>query len=196
MSDNATFYTQLAYAGDAHSYKLGSDESLYPGDLNDKFKSLRVGKLVKVLAWQHNESGQYREWDTDQENITDIGGLSRFKVAASTTLPIAVRLQDLTGAPEGSYSLKVSSYEVGEATISSGDPEFRLVGIMPESGPPVTTAIYVRNGDGHYVATGAVHFTWNSNTKSVDIADATNFPENMENERTGRNEFTFRLVSV
>jgi hypothetical protein len=196
--DQVTFYAQLSFAGEAHTYDLGADENLHPGELNDKFKSVKVGRQAKVLAWQHaNQTGKYREWDLDQADITGIGGLSRFKVIRDTTLPIAVRLEDLTGGQNRQYSLKVDSFEVGQALVYSGDPEYGLVGIMPEDGPPVTTAIYVRDEQsGNYVATGAVHFAWNSTTKSVDIADDTNFPANMEYKRDGRNQFIFELTSV
>jgi hypothetical protein len=191
-----TFYSRLNYTGDAHTYAAGTDEKLHPGELNDKFKSVKVGRKAKVLAWQHsNQSGKYREWDLDQPDISDIGGLTRFKVVESTTLPIAVRLQDLTGAPTGRYSLKAASYDVGDTIVRSGDPEYGLVGVMPEDGPPVTTAIYVRDEhSGVYVAVGAIYFVWNSDTKSIDVADASNVPENLDYSRDGRNQFTFKLT--
>ncbi|MBW8801423.1 MAG: hypothetical protein JF597_50155 [Streptomyces sp.] len=193
-----TFYTRTNYTGDAHTYVVGADENLYPGGLNDKFKSVRVGRKAKVLAWQHaNQTGKYQEWDIDQPDISDIGGLTRFKVVESTTLPIVVRLQDLTGAPARRYSLKIASYDVGDTIAYSGDPEYGLVGVMPEDGPPVTTAIYVRDEhSGVYVAVGAIYFVWNSSTKSIDVADASNVPENLDYSRDGRNQFTFKLTEV
>lgn len=195
--DEVMFYKSVNYAGDPYAYKLGAQEAL-PGELNDRFRSVRVGELVKVLAWQHyGQSGIYREWEVDTPDITDIGGLSTFRVVEKTTLAIAVRLQDDTGAEPGRYSLKVVSYEVGEITAHSGDPEYSLVGFMPAGGPPVTTAIYVRDErTGEYMAIGSVYFAWNAGTKSVDIADETNFPENMTHERAGSNRFTFRLTST
>ncbi|MFE3261710.1 beta/gamma crystallin domain-containing protein [Nocardia sp. NPDC059091] len=195
--DEATFYRNVDYAGEPHAYKLGTQESL-PGDLNDRFRSVRVGELVKVLAWQHyGQSGRYREWEVDTPDITDIGGLSTFRVVEKTTLAIAVRLQDDTGAAPGRYSLKVVSYEVGEITTHSGDPEYALIGFMPAGGPPVTTAIYVRDEHtGEYVAIGSVYFVWNPQTSAVDVSDDTHFPENMTYERAGNNRFTFHLTAT
>ncbi|MFE3026119.1 beta/gamma crystallin domain-containing protein [Nocardia tengchongensis] len=195
--DEATFYRNVDYVGEPYAYKLGTQESL-PGDLNDRFRSVRVGELVKVLAWQHyGQSGRYREWEVDTPDITDVGGLSTFRVVEKTTLAIAVRLQDDTGAAPGRYSLKVVSYEVGEITTPSGDPEYALVGFMPAGGPPVTTAIYVRNEQtGEFVAIGSVYFVWNPQTSAVDVADETNFPENMTYERAGSNRFTFHLTAT
>ncbi len=115
----------------------------------------------------------------------------------STTLSIAVRLQDDTGAEAGRFSLTVESYEVGRVTTLSGDPEFALVGTMPADGPPVTTAIYVRDEQTfQYAAPGAVYFVWNPETKAVDVADATNFPANMSYERASPNQFIFHLTTA
>ncbi|MFG2261117.1 beta/gamma crystallin domain-containing protein [Streptomyces mirabilis] len=47
-----TFYSRPNYTGDAHTYAVGTDENLHPGELNDKFKSVKVGRKAKVLAWQ------------------------------------------------------------------------------------------------------------------------------------------------
>ncbi|MFD6356934.1 beta/gamma crystallin domain-containing protein [Nocardia tengchongensis] len=195
--DEATFYRNVDYVGEPSACKLGTQESL-PGDLNDRFRSVRVGELVKVLAWQHyGQSGRYREWEVDTPDITDVGGLSTFRVVEKTTLAIAVRLQDDTGAAPERYSLKVVSYEVGEITTHSGDPEYALVGFMPAGGPPVTTAIYVRDEQtGEYAAIGSVYFVWNPQTSAVDVSDETNFPKNMTYERAGSNQFTFHLTAT
>lgn len=173
--DEATFYRSTNYGGDAFPYRLGANEEL-PTNLNDKFKSVRVGSMVKVLAWQHyGGTGQYREWEVDTPDITDIGGLSWFKVIESTTLSIAV----------------------GSVTTLSGDPEFALIGTMPADGPLVTTAINVRDvPTGVYIAVGSVYFVWNPETMAVDVADATNFPANMSYERASPNQFIFHLTSV
>jgi Membrane binding/Beta/Gamma crystallin len=195
--DEATFYTSANYSGESYPYKLGTQESL-PGGLNDRFRSLHAGELVKVLAWQHyGQSGRYREWQADTPDITDLGGLSTFRVVEKTTLAIAVRLRDDTGAEPGRYSLKIVSYDVGEITTRSGDPEYSLIGFMPADGPAVTTAIYVRDEQsGQYAAIGSVYFVWNPETEAVDIAEETHFPGNMTRQRDGSNQFTFHLTST
>ncbi|WP_017599593.1 beta/gamma crystallin domain-containing protein [Nocardiopsis lucentensis] len=199
MSDNEViFYEELNYGGASHPYKLGDDINLGNTSLNDKFTSVKVGAKVKVVAWQHyDQTGVYREWDVDQPDITDIGGLTRFRVVKSGTLPIAVRLEDLTGQEKHHYSMKVDSHDVGTAKVYSGGAGYGLVGLMPEAGPPVTTAIYVRDEkSGVYVATGSIYFTWDGETKSIRIDNAENFPKNMEHQRERRNEFTCQLKSV
>ncbi|MFI6574821.1 beta/gamma crystallin domain-containing protein [Nocardiopsis sp. NPDC050513] len=199
MHDNEViFYTEPNYGGASYNYKLGDDVDLGNTSLNDKFTSLRVGPKVKVVAWQHyNQTGTFREWDVDQPDITEIGGLTRFRVLDGGTLPVAVRLEDKTGGKPRQFSMKVESRDVGTALVYSGDREFGLVGLMPEDGPPVTTAIHVRNEQsGVYVATGSVYFAWDKKTKSVKIADETNFPTNMAHKREGRNAFVCQLKSV
>ena len=199
MSDTeACFFTEYKHEGDRHCYPLGANENLWPGNLNDRFKSVSVGRSVKVLAWQHaNASGKYREWVTDEDDITEIDGLSRFAVVADTTLPIAVRFVDDTGAPPGQYSLQLNSHDVGEIKMLSGDSADSLVGIMPADGPPVTTALYVRNErTGDYAANGSIYFSWNGATKSIDVADETNLPANVSYQRTDRNQFTFTLTRL
>jgi hypothetical protein len=197
MSDNeACFFTEYKHEGERHCYPLDADVNLWPGALNDKFKSVQVGRNVKVLAWQHGtSSGNYREWVVDEADITDIGGLTRFKVVQDSTLPIAIRFEDRTGAPPQHYSLQVTSHQVGEVKVISGDSSLHLVGIMPASGPPVTTAIYVRDlASGEYLANGSIYFGWNASTKSIDVADGTNLPANLTYQRIERNQFTFALV--
>jgi hypothetical protein len=197
MSDNeACFFTEYKYEGERHCYPLDTHEDLWPGALNDKFKSVTVGRSVKVLAWQHGDgTGAYREWSVDEPDITDIGGLSRFTVARDTTLPIAVRFEDHTGAPPQRYSMQLNSHQVGEVRMLSGDRDFRLVGIMPADGLPVTTAIFIRDEqDGQYVANGSIYFGWNADRKTIDVVDQTNLPANVVYQRSDRNRFVFGLT--
>jgi Membrane binding/Beta/Gamma crystallin len=199
MSDNeACFFTEYKFEGERHCYPLGANENLWPGALNDKFKSVKVGRVVKVLAWQHaNATGAYREWSVDEEDITDIGGLSRFAVVRDTTLPIAVRFEDGMGGPARRYSLQMNSHDVGEVKVMSGDSEFGLVGIIPADGPPVTTAIYVRDeSSGEYIATGSIYFGWNADTKAIDVVDETHLPKKLGYQRVDRNRFVFTLTEA
>ncbi|MFD9655821.1 beta/gamma crystallin domain-containing protein [Streptomyces mirabilis] len=69
-----TFYSRLNYTGDAHTYAVGTDENLHPGELNDKFKSVKVGRKAKVLAWQHsNQSGTGNGTLTSLTSLTSAG---------------------------------------------------------------------------------------------------------------------------
>lgn len=194
----AVFYTQNDYKGDKHPYRIGDDINLYPGNLNDKFRSSVVAWDTKVLAWQHaNSSGHYKELEGEVPSLSDLGGLSRFKVITNDTRIIAFKFTDKTGGTPKQYSLKLNAADVGEKILySDEDNEFKLVGVIGESGPPVTTAIYIRNEhNGQYLDAGSVFFQWNKDLKQVDIVSSENFPKQLESERAGPSKFLMTLVS-
>lgn len=161
------FYTAKDFGGSTYPYKVGDDVSL-DKDLNDKFLSVNVGLAAKVLAWRdYNKGGPYEEWSGGpRPDITSIGGLSQFMVIDADTRAIAFLFRDATGGADRQYSLKVDAHDVGEVTMFSNDgDEHRLAGLMPAGGPPVTTAIYVRDEkSGVYIATRSVFFKWNDQT--------------------------------
>ncbi len=162
----ANFYTEKSFGGEEYSYTIGSDISV-PGNLNDKFLSVNVGAAAKVIAWQHySATGIYKEWTGENPDITDIEGLSRFQVVDGDTRAISFLFKDTTGGTTKQYSLKVDARDVGTVTLySNEDDTYRLVGIMPDSGPPVTTAVYLRDeSSGSYLAIGSVYFQWESSS--------------------------------
>jgi hypothetical protein len=162
----ANFYNEKNFGGQVFPYSIGSDVSL-PNSLNDTFLSVNVGAAAKVLAWQHySATGIYREWTGENPDITDIGGLSRFEVVDGNTRAISFLFKDATGGKPKQYSLKVDAADVGTVTLySDEDDNYRLVGIMPENGPPVTTALYIRDeSTGVYIAIGSVYFQWDSSS--------------------------------
>lgn len=161
------FYIEKDFGGDAYPYKVGDDVRL-PPELNDKFLSVNVGIAAKVLAWRdYDKGGPYREWTGANPDITDIEGLSRFIVVDGNTRAIAFLFKDDTGGADRQYSLTVKAADVGDVIIySNNGDDYSLVGLMPPDGPPVTTAIYVRDeNSGVYIATGSVYFKWNSETE-------------------------------
>jgi len=196
--NQAAFFTEKNYGGDKFEYEIGPAVSL-PGNLNDRFKSVKVGTNAKVIAWQHySETGYYREWTGDVPDISNIGGLSRFQVVSHNTRAISFLFQDATGGAEKQYSLKVDARDVGTVVLYSApddDGDYGLVGIMPKDGPPVTTAIFVRDEhSGIYIAVGSVYFKWNSSTDEVDIVEDENWPKQLTHRRTGPSAFLVTLV--
>jgi len=192
------FFTLDNFKGDKHQYKSGDDINLWPGNLNDKFKSAIVASDTKVLAWQHdNASGKYKELEGEVPSLADIGGLTRFKVISNDTRVLAFKFKDQTGGTRKQYSLKLNAADVGEKILySDEDDEFKLVGTIRETGPPVTTATYIRNEhDGKYLDAGSIFFQWNKTSKQVDIVSSENFPKQLETERTGPSKFIITLVS-
>ncbi|KAK3496325.1 membrane binding-domain-containing protein [Neurospora crassa] len=190
------FYQKKNFEGPGDTYAIGQDISV-PGSLNDKYFSVAVGASAKVIAWQHyNESGRYREWATSQADISDIGGLSRFRVVDDDTRAVSFLFKDATGGADKQYSLKVDARDVGTVTLYSNDgDEYGLVGIMPEGGPPVTTAVYVRDEhSGVYIAVGSVYFEWNKDNGEVDVVENEHWPKQLKSKRTGKSSFEVTLV--
>ncbi|WP_158566764.1 beta/gamma crystallin domain-containing protein [Actinomadura craniellae] len=195
------FYEGTNYTGKEHHYKEGDEVVFqYPEDLNDKFKSVKVGSLVKVLAWQHSDGGGKHEvWEADNADIGSIDGLSKFRIIAHATQAVAVRFED--NADNGhQHCLYVQAAGVSDGKVKScaGDPAFKLIGIMPAGGPPVTTAIFVRDETtGQYLdPNGALHLRWNDETKQVDVADSTNFPGHLKWTRAEGNRFVISLEKI
>ncbi|KAK4120732.1 hypothetical protein N657DRAFT_658366 [Parathielavia appendiculata] len=200
----AIFYTKTDFSGTPNAYKVG-DEITLPGELNDKFQSVEVGVNAKVIAWQHYDgSGIYKEWEGQQPDITSIQGLTRFKVVPANTRAIAFAFQDATGGKPLQYTLKVDAADVGAVKLFSKDAaaaaegnEYRLVGLMPEGGLPVTTAVYVRNeADGGYVAVGSVYFQWDEKDGQMHIVQDDNWPKQLKQEQTGPSAFLVTLVDA
>ncbi|KAF2962745.1 hypothetical protein GQX73_g10826 [Xylaria multiplex] len=190
------FYTKKDFEGDKFPYSIGDDISV-PTDLNDKFLSVNVGVAAKVIAWQHyNSTGIYKEWTGENPDISEIEGLSRFKVVDNDTRAITFIFKDATGGADKQYSLKLNAADVGTILIYSNDgDDYHLVGIMPSGGPPVVTAIYVRDeSTGVYIATGSVFFQWNSASKQVDIVESDNWPPQLKYERSGPSSFIVTLI--
>jgi|GEM_PF-2325714 len=196
--EQAQFYVSKDFGGSPQTYKVGDDINLYPGDFNDKFKSAIIGSAVKVLAWQHDSGvGDHEVLTGSNPDISFVGGLSRFKILPLATRIIAFKFKDATGGAARRYSLKVNAADVGERLLySNEDDEFKLVGTMPEKGPSVTTAIYVRDEQtGSYLATGSVFFQWNAGTQQVDIVSQQNFPAQLKHERADASSFILTLTS-
>ncbi|KAK3391347.1 membrane binding-domain-containing protein [Sordaria brevicollis] len=195
--NSAVFYQQKDFSGPGDSYPISPESVSVPGSLNDKYLSVAVGASAKVIAWQHyNEMGHYREWTDSQPDISDIEGLSRFRVVDDDTRAISFIFKDSTGGESKRYSLKVDARDVGAVTLYSNDgDEYALVGILPAGGPPVTTAVYVRDEkSGGYIAVGSVYFQWNESTGEVDVVENDNWPKQLDAKRTGKSAFEVTLV--
>jgi hypothetical protein len=198
----AIFFEGKNYEGTAHPYPIsGEDQATCSGDslaLNDKYLSVQVGQGVKVLAWQHCDgSGKYREWTEDIPDLSDIGGLSRFKVVGNSDSTIAFRLVDRSGA-EIPLSLKLQAYAIGESTDRSDDnnDEYHIIGHVPTDqagGEPFVTQVSLRKEvwPGEYLSLGSVYFNWNDSDKKVDLTYTDNKPAGFEFEQTGVGTFDF-----
>ncbi|BBB15380.1 uncharacterized protein RVIR1_09000 [Candidatus Rickettsiella viridis] len=94
-SNKVIFYTGVNYTGDAYRYKIGDSYDFYPGPysgnpLNDKFKSVKVGRNCSLHAWEFGEytcgsptierKGLFKIFTEDTPDMALGDGLSSFVV--------------------------------------------------------------------------------------------------------------------
>jgi hypothetical protein len=76
------FYTQSNFGGQKYEYREGDLVDLYREfpNLNDSFKSVKVGSGLKVSVWRDDAFHGYGELYTKDVSSIDVGGLSSFFV--------------------------------------------------------------------------------------------------------------------
>jgi hypothetical protein len=195
MSLTATFFDKFNYEGNEYSYPAKDELVEVTGSLNDKFKSLKVGANTKVYAWQHyGATGKYGEWETDQPDLSYMGGISVIKVTENNSSGVWVRLQNTTGDnKEYEMTIKISE-DIGSQTVPSSFPEHALVGIIPDNGQDHITQVAVREKGGSYVANGSCFFK--SDGDKVIMTAGENYPSNMSYNEDNNGFFTFILNSA
>ncbi|MDF2388308.1 hypothetical protein JMG10_43195 [Nostoc ellipsosporum NOK] len=209
-SNEAIFYTDKDYQGDKYIYLKGSGDQATcqgeEGELNDKFLSVEIGSLSKVLAWQHcDASGNYQEWTASKPDISGIEGLSRFKVIDTTDAVIAFRLVDDTNSPTA-LTLYLQTFGIpsdGAITDSTndGNDDYRIIGILPTNagGESNVTSVNLRNAAGEFLpaGSGSVYFKWNA---AQNKAEYTTYPDTapkgFEIKQTSPNTFEFHWVGA
>lgn len=90
----------------------------------------------------------------------------------------------------------MDAHDVGSVILYSNDgDEYRLVGMMPQDGPPVTTAMYIRDEkSGSYLSVGSVFFQWDPSTEGVKIVENDNWPKQLKEEQKGPSSFLITLI--
>ncbi|MFC9995099.1 beta/gamma crystallin domain-containing protein [Nocardia sp. NPDC127526] len=198
QSNEAIFFTQRDFQGDSFPYSTNDGVVEVPGQLNDRFLSVRVGATAKVMAWQHyGFGGAYAEWDTDQPDISAIHGLSVFTVTYRSTRFIAARFVNAT-RPDRTYAMKVNTAGadpgLSERWLAQNDPDFLPIALAFEDGRSVTTALYVRDQETYiYNPTGSCYFRWNPTTSEVELDPGAAFPPGMSHKQASASEFIFEL---
>ncbi|XYZ63987.1 hypothetical protein KP696_09930 [Nocardia seriolae] len=197
-SNQAIFFTARQYAGEPYVYSIDDGVVEVPGQLNDKFLSVKVGANAKVMAWQHyGFGGAYAEWDTDQPDISGIHGLSVFTVTYRSTQFIMARFVNATQT-DRTLAMKVNTAGadpgISERWLAQDDPHFSPIALAFEDGRQVTTALYVRDENTYiFNPTGSCYFRWNRTTDAVELDPGVNFPQGMSHKQASANEFIFEL---
>lgn len=197
-SNQAVFFTRPNFDGDSHRYSIDDGVVEVLGELNDRFKSVKVGDIAKVLAWQHyGFGGNYAEWDSDQPDISAIGGLSVFTVTYRTTRFIMARFENVTQT-DRILAMKVNTAGadpgLSERWLMQNEPDFVPIALAFEDGRSVTTALYVQDQTTFiFSPTGSCYFRWNSGTNAIEMDPGANFPAGMTCKQASASEFVFEL---
>lgn len=110
FSTGVIFYKGKNYTGDGFLYIESNEEYRLPTELNDKFNSVRVGRLSQVQGWKdyaaNNAPGNITKiWQYDTPDLSEIKGLSRFTVFPKHTDILAIQLNNNTGNNNVFYQL-------------------------------------------------------------------------------------------
>ncbi|NEO97621.1 MAG: hypothetical protein F6K58_02700 [Symploca sp. SIO2E9] len=196
----ANFYDHTNYVTPTeYPYEESDDVVNLDNNLNDKFKSVKVGTTSKVLAWRHysdSQAGQiYAEWSTDQPDInSEIKGLSKFKVVPGESAAIAARL--IKAKQDNKvYCLYTNVFSVGDVETCTTDDDYALVGIIDPDHfkQELVSQITVRDkSTGEYLNNGSGYFS-SDDGSAVDFDPKANFPANMEWAKQGNNRFDFTI---
>lgn len=190
-----SFYPEENYGGIVATSELNKVEHQA---LRSKYNSYKLGSGTKLLVWNHSNYYDQEEWTSDKSSIPSSSTKQCYQVLEGTTSVIGFRFKDTTGAEAKSYSLTLNASDIGQIVLLSNESDqFAIAGTMPQNGPPVTTAVYVRDmKTGVYIAQGSVYFQWDGAAGKVVIADQTNWPKQLEHKEEGDSNFTITLIST
>ncbi|NHB95294.1 beta/gamma crystallin domain-containing protein [Photorhabdus stackebrandtii] len=193
-----TFFEEKNYQGKSHEYPELDKIISLPSHLNDKFRSVRIGKLSKVHAWRHynNPESQYYEWVVDNPDIDkEIRGLSKFRIVQKETRLVALRVIDDTHS-DVKFSMTVKIFngekqEKIEVNTITGDNYAVVDELLMQK--EIVTSIYVRNTNtGEYIGNGSFYFSYDAHGVAI-IDEDLNFPENLKLVHAGSNRFDFHI---
>ncbi len=178
IASGVDFFKAKNYDGEPTHYAEKDAVIDVPIEDNDKYLSADIGTNSKLYAWQHyDHSGNHREWQTDQPDLTVMGGISQFMVAPNDTNGIWVKLTNNT-SEEGIFTMFINvSEDIGERTVASNVEDYSLVGVIPDNGQDHIAQIAVREPNDDYGANGSCFFK--SINGDIILTEGPNFPPNM-----------------
>ncbi|MGL4250594.1 MAG: beta/gamma crystallin domain-containing protein [Aeromonas sp.] len=165
----ATFYQNKEYTGVSTYLPESPYYHEFHGSENDLYKSVKIGILSKVFAWQHHGAGGvYREYITSNPDLTELRGMSVVKVVPNVVQGVGIRLVDKINTGK-KYCLSSKVWGKGEAAnvySCTDNPEYQLVATMNPTlgGESVIASIAVRNMEpedpnyGQFINNGSVYF--------------------------------------
>ncbi|KMW72737.1 hypothetical protein TI10_11215 [Photorhabdus luminescens subsp. luminescens] len=196
-----TFFEEKNYQGKSHDYPELDKIISLPSNLNDKFRSVKIGKLSKVHAWRHynDPESKYYEWVVDNPDIDrEIRGLSKFRIMQKDTKLVALRVIDDTHSDtKFSMTVKIFNGEEQETidVNATTDDNYIVVNELLVQ-KEIVTSIYVRNvNTGEYIGNGSFYFSYDA-IGIATIDEGLNFPKNLKLVHVGNNRFDFHITST
>ncbi|PHM70059.1 beta/gamma crystallin domain-containing protein [Xenorhabdus kozodoii] len=199
LINGVVFYTGKNYTGAAYEYPENNTAvNLVGTPLNDQFLSVKIGIGSVVFAWRHSsdsEVGQiYREWDTNQPDISDIKGLTKFIVSPSNRDLLAVKLINESGVDQV-FRVNIQTYTIPNPVDCYSNDDYKVVGLVPKDGQLYVTSVVIFNQNNIPVTQGAVYFKHNGTDLDIVTYDTTK-PAHMRFEKVEGYHFKFVLENI
>uniref|UniRef100_A0A3B0LWZ1 Uncharacterized protein n=1 Tax=Arsenophonus endosymbiont of Trialeurodes vaporariorum TaxID=235567 RepID=A0A3B0LWZ1_9GAMM len=150
-------------------------------ELNDKFNSVRVGRLYQVQGWKdyaaNNAPGNITKiWQHDTPDLSEIKGLSRFTVSLKYTDILAILLNNNTGN-NIFYQLVFNIYFVSNPIHTKANKYYQCITYFPQDGNLYYANIAITSNQNRPAIRAQVSFKYNMSTNEIDIMMSNqNFP--------------------
>lgn len=198
ISTGAIFYKGKNYTGDSFLYVESNEEYRLSAELNDKFNSVRVGRLSQVQGWKdyaaNNAPGNITKiWQYDTPDLSEIKGLSRFTVSPKYTDILAILLNNNTGN-NIFYQLVFNISFVSNPIHIKANTDYQCIGSFPQDGNLYNANIAITSNQNRPAIHAQVSFKYNMSTNEIEIMMSNqNFPSMLSFEKVERNRFCLNI---
>lgn len=199
FSTGVIFYKGKNYTGDGFLYRESDEEYRLSTELNDKFNSVRVGRLSQVQGWKdyaaNNAPGNItKTWQYDTPDLSEIKGLSRFTVFPKYTDILAIQLNNNTGNNNIFYQLVFNISFVCNPIHIKANTDYECIGSFPQDGNLYNANIAIISNQNRPAIRGQVSFKYNMSTSEIEIMTCNqNFPPMLSFQKAERNRFQLNI---
>jgi len=198
FSTGVIFYKGKNYTGDSFLYVESNEEYRLSAELNDKFNSVRVGRLSQVQGWKdyaaNNAPGNITKiWQYDTPDLSEIKGLSRFTVSPKYTDILAILLNNNTGN-NIFYQLVFNISFVSNPIHIKANTDYQCIGSFPQDGNLYNANIAIISNQNRPAIRAQVSFKYNMSTNEIEIMMSNqNVPSMLSFEKVERNRFCLNI---
>ncbi|HGJ5891892.1 MAG TPA: beta/gamma crystallin domain-containing protein [Arsenophonus apicola] len=199
FSTGVIFYKKKNYTGDGFLYVESNEEYRLPTELNDKFNSVRVGRLSQVQEWKdyaaNNAPGNITKiWQYDTPDLSEIKGLSRFTVFPKHTDILAIQLNNNTGNNNIFYQVVFNISFLCNPIYIKANTDYQCIGSFPQDGNLYNANIAIISNQNRPAIHGQVSFVYNMSNNEIEIMTCNqNFPSMLSFQKSERNRFQLNI---